>query len=198
VWSKETLAALVGEVKKGKDVSCEDYPDSAPDVELALRIQGVNSKSLMVGGSISPWIESVALALGTPHGVSRTSASARSTRLATHAVHTPRNANGALANVVVLADSASESCMLEVYASPALPFASPALPGYRRTAACRDPTLWLLNSPPHHRPFMLAPSLHFFLPLSLALKERARSRHQTTTRQKVSTPTLAPLECPNC
>ena len=64
VWSKEVLDTLVGEVKSGKDISCEDYPDSAPDVELALRIQGVKGKRIMVGGSISPWVESVALALG--------------------------------------------------------------------------------------------------------------------------------------
>ena len=55
---------LVAEVRAGKDISCSDYPGSSADVEMALRIQGVHGKRLLVGGSISPWVESVALALG--------------------------------------------------------------------------------------------------------------------------------------
>ena len=64
VWSKEVIDTLVKEVKAGKDISVGDYKGSAADVELALRIQGVKGKSVMVGGSISPWVESIALGLG--------------------------------------------------------------------------------------------------------------------------------------
>jgi hypothetical protein len=64
VWTKEVVDALVTDVKSGKDVSCEDYPDSAPDVEMALRLQNVKGKTVMIGGSISPWVEAVTLALG--------------------------------------------------------------------------------------------------------------------------------------
>jgi hypothetical protein len=64
VWTKDVVDLLVNDVKNGKDVSCEDYPDSAPDIEMALRLQNVEGKSVMIGGSISPWVEAVTLALG--------------------------------------------------------------------------------------------------------------------------------------
>jgi hypothetical protein len=64
IWPERLVDSLVEEVKAGRDISCEDYPDSAPDVEMALRLQDVAGKRVMVGGSISPWVEAIAIALG--------------------------------------------------------------------------------------------------------------------------------------
>lgn len=65
LWSKKVVDLLVSEIIAGRDISCQDYPDSATDVEIALRIAGVSKKKkILVGGSISPWVEAVALALG--------------------------------------------------------------------------------------------------------------------------------------
>lgn len=65
VWSKELLNFLISEVAAGKDISCKDYPESALDVQYALELLGVGQQDrLLVGGSISPWVEAVALHLG--------------------------------------------------------------------------------------------------------------------------------------
>ena len=43
---------------------CPDYPSSGLDVDLALKIVGVEGKRVNVVGSISPWVEALALAHG--------------------------------------------------------------------------------------------------------------------------------------
>ena len=66
IWSKALLDFLIGEVKAGIDISCKDYPKSALDVEWALKLLCVGRNDrLLVGGSISPWVEAVALHLDT-------------------------------------------------------------------------------------------------------------------------------------
>lgn len=66
VWSKELVDFLISEVAAGKDISCADYPKSALDVQWALELLGVGvNDRLLVGGSISPWVEAVALHLQT-------------------------------------------------------------------------------------------------------------------------------------
>jgi len=68
IWSKELLDYLIGEVAAGKDISCEDYPQSALDVQYALELLNVGPDDrLLVGGSISPWVEAVALHQGAGH-----------------------------------------------------------------------------------------------------------------------------------
>lgn len=66
VWTSELLEFLISEVASGKDISCADYPKSALDVRWALELLGVGPQDrLLVGGSISPWVEAVALHLQT-------------------------------------------------------------------------------------------------------------------------------------
>jgi hypothetical protein len=66
IWKKELVSFLINEVAAGKDISCKDYAESALDVAAALTLLNVGpSDRLLVGGSISPWIEAVAL----HHGV---------------------------------------------------------------------------------------------------------------------------------
>ena len=66
VWSKELLDFLISEISSGKDISCDDYPKSALDVGLALELLGVGPDDrLLVAGSISPWVEAVALHANT-------------------------------------------------------------------------------------------------------------------------------------
>jgi hypothetical protein len=62
IWSKALLDYLIGEVEQGKDISCDDYPESALDVGWTLKLLGAGMNDrLLVGGSISPWVEAVAL-----------------------------------------------------------------------------------------------------------------------------------------
>jgi Caenorhabditis protein of unknown function, DUF268 len=66
IWKKELVSFLIDEVAAGKDISCQDYTESALDVSTVLTLFHVGPKDrLLVGGSISPWIEAVAL----HHGV---------------------------------------------------------------------------------------------------------------------------------
>lgn len=66
VWKKELVSFLIDEVAAGKDISCKDYTDSAPDVATALQLLNLGPNDrMLVGGSITPWIEAVAL----HHGV---------------------------------------------------------------------------------------------------------------------------------
>ncbi|KAG7363882.1 Caenorhabditis protein of unknown function, DUF268-domain containing protein [Nitzschia inconspicua] len=66
VWKKELVTFLIDEVAAGKDISCDDYTDSALDVATAFKLLQIGPKDrLLVGVSISPWIEAVAL----HHGV---------------------------------------------------------------------------------------------------------------------------------
>lgn len=68
VWSKELLDYLISEVVAGKDISCNDYPQSATDVGYALELLNVGPNDrLLVGGSISPWVEAIALHQGAGH-----------------------------------------------------------------------------------------------------------------------------------
>ena len=64
LWRAELVSFLIDEVALGRDISCPDYPRSAPDVMHALNLVGVRGKRLMVGGSVTPWVEAIALHLG--------------------------------------------------------------------------------------------------------------------------------------
>jgi hypothetical protein len=44
IWSKELFDFLIAEVAAGKDISCQDYPESAMDVRWALEILGVGGR----------------------------------------------------------------------------------------------------------------------------------------------------------
>jgi hypothetical protein len=65
LWPPALIQFLIDEVSLGRDISCPDYPLSAPDVALALQLVGVQKKRLMVGGSVTPWVEAIAI----HHGV---------------------------------------------------------------------------------------------------------------------------------
>lgn len=65
IWSKALLDFMISEIESGKDISCAAYPESALDVGWALKLLKVGMDDrLLVGGSISPWVEAVALHAG--------------------------------------------------------------------------------------------------------------------------------------
>jgi len=60
-WSKDLVNNLLDQVELGRDISPETYWHAAPDIAKALDIAQVPGKEVLVGGSISPWIEALAL-----------------------------------------------------------------------------------------------------------------------------------------
>lgn len=63
-WTKALIDHFVDRVKKGDDISPEDYWHSATDVKKAADVAGLSGMDVLVAGSISPWVESVLLASG--------------------------------------------------------------------------------------------------------------------------------------
>jgi len=68
-WSETLVTILVTAVLKGEDISPPDYPGSALQVQMALTDTAIpyfkskqRNPKVLVGGSISPWVESVTLA----------------------------------------------------------------------------------------------------------------------------------------
>lgn len=69
-WSKRLVNTLMQNVLRDIDISPPHYPDSALQVQQALKDHVINghfaaklSPRIMIGGSISPWVESIVLAL---------------------------------------------------------------------------------------------------------------------------------------
>jgi hypothetical protein len=68
LWSQEHSDKLVDMASKGQDISPHDYPHAFPDFTEALRIAPINgSDDIMVGGSVSPWLEAALKANGAKH-----------------------------------------------------------------------------------------------------------------------------------
>jgi hypothetical protein len=63
-WPAALIDFLLDEIANGKDISSRDYPQSAADVEQALRMVRVKDKRVLVAGSTTPWVEAIALYLG--------------------------------------------------------------------------------------------------------------------------------------
>lgn len=84
-WSADMVNAMVQATKKRQDISCQDYPQSALQVYEALdRVQTLDTSgsrpwNILIGGSISPWVE--AIVLGRAHDQESSSASANSMQL---------------------------------------------------------------------------------------------------------------------
>jgi hypothetical protein len=63
-WPAALIDFLLEEIANDKDISSRDYPQSAVDMEQALRMIGVKDKRVLVAGSTTPWVEAIALYLG--------------------------------------------------------------------------------------------------------------------------------------
>ena len=63
-WSTELVAHLEGLARARADFSPPDYPFAVPDHYAALDKHPIDGKRVLVAGSISPWLEAVALAYG--------------------------------------------------------------------------------------------------------------------------------------
>lgn len=63
-WSRKLVDGLISAVQNNEDISPRDYPCSALQIQQALEdyVRIISNARVMVGGSISPWIESIVLA----------------------------------------------------------------------------------------------------------------------------------------
>lgn len=64
LWTTEVLNHLLGMIQADKDISPIHYPGSHAALDRALRRVGVKDQRVLVIGSISPWVEAIALSLG--------------------------------------------------------------------------------------------------------------------------------------
>ena len=66
IWGDEMISNLLEDLEKGIDISPASYPRAAKDFEIAFSIanDAVNNKVLLVLGSLTPWVEAIALRAG--------------------------------------------------------------------------------------------------------------------------------------
>ncbi|MEM9282585.1 MAG: DUF268 domain-containing protein, partial [Verrucomicrobiota bacterium] len=64
VWSNELLNRLVYLASKDADISPSDYPGSALQFYAAFQSHPIEGQDILVVGSISPWVEAIALSRG--------------------------------------------------------------------------------------------------------------------------------------
>ena len=67
VWTIKVMDYINERIKNGQDVSPLDYPGSHQAMERAMRVVDLHQKRVLVFGSISPWVEALALRLGASH-----------------------------------------------------------------------------------------------------------------------------------
>jgi len=65
-WSYGDVRTLLSMLESGEDVSPKTYPEAMKDMKSAMSMipQGLANKTVLVVGSITPWLESIALHLG--------------------------------------------------------------------------------------------------------------------------------------
>lgn len=65
-WNYDDVHTLLSMLKSGEDVSPKTYPEAMKDMKSAITTlpQGLANKTVLVVGSITPWLESIALHLG--------------------------------------------------------------------------------------------------------------------------------------
>lgn len=62
VWTDEVIDILLDALRNGEDISPPSYPKAAADITAAMEYaKGLHDMDVFVGGSISPWVEALAL-----------------------------------------------------------------------------------------------------------------------------------------